>query len=117
MFSKESNATKQSKVLMNARFMNFWDLIIDNHISEAIAFFKNPAGVKDENDLDMENAPQSSINANSTEMLNVKQADYSLALDNQVSEKVRRSVNFSKSENKEIFCTQIHFLTSRYKNE
>jgi hypothetical protein len=38
---------------MNARFMNFWDLIIDNHVSEAIEFFKNPAGIKEE---DAENA-------------------------------------------------------------
>lgn len=57
MFSKESDSTKQSKVLMNARFMNFWDLIIDNHISEAISFFKNPAGGKGEDGEDMENPP------------------------------------------------------------
>ena len=57
MFSKESDSTKQSKVLMNARFMNFWDLIIDNHISEAIAFFKNPAGGNAGDDQDVENAP------------------------------------------------------------
>ena len=57
MFSKESDSTKQSKVLMNARFMNFWDLIIDNHISEAISFFKNPAGGKGEDDQDLEIVP------------------------------------------------------------
>jgi hypothetical protein len=48
MFSDEEE-------LLNSRFMHFWDLVIDNHISEAIEFFKNPKMKEkfSENDLEM----------------------------------------------------------------
>jgi hypothetical protein len=42
LFQKESQFQKQQKMRMNKRFMHFWDLIIDNHISEAINFLRNP---------------------------------------------------------------------------
>ena len=46
--------------------MHFWDLIIDNHISEAVEFFKDPTRERSNDQLDVENAPATSGVANNS---------------------------------------------------
>jgi hypothetical protein len=102
--------------------MYFWDLIIDNNIKEAIAYLKDPIAPSEVLDPDHEASSRSNLFHGIPDILPKgilpeENFDYSISLEPEIKQLLKKDKSYSAVDKNEKFCTQVHFLTAKYKNE